>query len=681
LILRRLRQNENGFALVLALGVLTVLSIASATAVYYTSTASRSSDYQKAGQNSYALAESGVSTMLSILNTYFQPATGSALPDCTKAVGSGGPVTVTVSTGSYTYCGTISGTTWTLKSTGTVRNPTGAKGSVSRTITRQVSIAGLNSGATLAAWSRIYSDDSGTCPGGGLVFPAGVPVQGNVGVKGDLCINGTSITGGTSSVQVGGKVVLTPTNVSGGNRFPVAATGWTSSSNVTADDNVVATTGLLAVNAASANLDATGFGFAIPSNATIVGIAVSVERYGSPANLIKDNNVQLLKAGVPVGNNKAGATTWAAAGAGGKGAAINYGTASDLWGTTWTPADVNASNFGLRFSAKNSSATTQASANLDEVDITITYAGEASIGQDSANPVQEVDVLGTCKWSATAAQACSAANANANHVWAGGFAAPSPWVGKPLVDFSYWYDNAAPGPKHGCDVSSGTPPTFDSNSTYDGGNSEQELTPESGHDSPGADGGVSGTNMSYTCKAKDAQGNVIGELSWNMVTRVLTVKGTIFFDGNAVFHDHNGYVVHYQGKATIYVAKKWHNDEAVCAGGSGITTCRTTAAISSWDPTQNLLVIIAGGKNNAGDADWDFHTDYSAFQGVLYAKNDCDLKDSAMLSGPILCNNLAVSGTPGFYAWPPLGSLLPGQMYGSTTTSTDFLVQVGNQSG
>ncbi len=37
---------------------------------------------------------------------------------------------------------------------------------------------------------------------------------------------------------------------------------------------------------------------------------------------------------------------------------------------------------------------------------------------------------------------------------------------------------------------------------------------------------------------------MIGQLSWNNQTRILTVHGTIFIDGNAYFHDHNGYGVH-----------------------------------------------------------------------------------------------------------------------------------------
>jgi hypothetical protein len=251
------------------------------------------------------------------------------------------------------------------------------------------------------------------------------------------------------------------------------------------------------------------------------------------------------------------------------------------------------------------------------------------------------------------------------------------------VDFAYWYQNAAPGPKHGCDVSSGTPPVFDNNATYDGSGADQWPAPDPGaKDDPAAtNGGTTGGNTSYTCQAKDAQGNVIGELSWNNATRVLTVKGTIFFDSAAIFHNHNGYVVHYQGRATIYASGGTHNDEAVCAGGSGLTTCRDAATISNWDPVQNLLVLIVGDKNAANSDDCNFHTDYSAFQGVLWAKNKCSIRETAYSSGPILATDVDITGTPSFFTYPNLGALLPGQQYGGTSTSTDFLVSPGNQSG
>lgn len=66
---------------------------------------------------------------------------------------------------------------------------------------------------------------------------------------------------------------------------------------------------------------------------------------GGSAN-VKDITVQLLKAGTLVGNNKADATAWSTIFA-----TTTYGGAADLWGTTWTYADINNANFGLVLNA------------------------------------------------------------------------------------------------------------------------------------------------------------------------------------------------------------------------------------------------------------------------------------------------------------------------------------------
>src|SRR6185295_12938347 len=47
---------------------------------------------------------------------------------------------------------------------------------------------------------------------------------------------------------------------------------------------------------------------------------------------------------------------------------------SDLWGTTWTPAEINASDFGLVFSAHiNGLVTLLPSASIDHIRVTVYY--------------------------------------------------------------------------------------------------------------------------------------------------------------------------------------------------------------------------------------------------------------------------------------------------------------------
>lgn len=95
------------------------------------------------------------------------------------------------------------------------------------------------------------------------------------------------------------------------------------------------------------------YGFNIPAGATILGIQARIVRMTSliTASNITDNEVILLKAGVPVGFNQANQVgPWPVSP--GETPGI-YGTGTtDLWATTWTPAEINDPGFGLNFSAQ-----------------------------------------------------------------------------------------------------------------------------------------------------------------------------------------------------------------------------------------------------------------------------------------------------------------------------------------
>lgn len=104
---------------------------------------------------------------------------------------------------------------------------------------------------------------------------------------------------------------------------------------------------------------ATGLGFAIPSIATIVGIRVVISRQNvSGSGWAFDNRVSLVKAAGGIqATNKAIPGLWVSVPGGGYGLGT-YGAASptslsqDLWGTTWTPAEINAAGFGFVIAAQ-----------------------------------------------------------------------------------------------------------------------------------------------------------------------------------------------------------------------------------------------------------------------------------------------------------------------------------------
>lgn len=120
-------------------------------------------------------------------------------------------------------------------------------------------------------------------------------------------------------------------------------------------------------------LVAKDFGFLIPSTATICGIKAEVEKSATGINIlayVEDNSVRLIKGGAIVGSNYASGVNWPSSDVTGV-----YGSASDLWGTTWTPEEITDANFGIAFSAKiNGIVSLLPTARIDHIKITVSYS-------------------------------------------------------------------------------------------------------------------------------------------------------------------------------------------------------------------------------------------------------------------------------------------------------------------
>jgi hypothetical protein len=119
-------------------------------------------------------------------------------------------------------------------------------------------------------------------------------------------------------------------------------------------------------------LKASGFGFSIPTGSIIKGIFVEVEKSASNVSIlasIEDNSVRLIKGGTIVGTNHKLSGTWSTSES-----YHGYGNSTDLWGTTWTVADINASNFGIAFSSSIVGIIGLfPSARIDHMRITVSY--------------------------------------------------------------------------------------------------------------------------------------------------------------------------------------------------------------------------------------------------------------------------------------------------------------------
>ena len=96
-----------------------------------------------------------------------------------------------------------------------------------------------------------------------------------------------------------------------------------------------------------------GFGFSIPTGATINGIVVTLQAQSYDAqgagNNARDYSVKIVKNNTITGTDK---STLASLTPNGQFVNRTYGSSTDLWGETWTAADINNSNFGIAYSAE-----------------------------------------------------------------------------------------------------------------------------------------------------------------------------------------------------------------------------------------------------------------------------------------------------------------------------------------
>ena len=132
------------------------------------------------------------------------------------------------------------------------------------------------------------------------------------------------------------------------NAFNQAGAGtltWTISGSIT----VVGDAGQ---NASTYHLVRNQFGFALPADATILGIEVTITTHtvdGTVLSTIIDNIVKLYQGSLPVGTNKS--TGANRNGFNNDPVAITYGSSTDTWGLTLDGSDINDTTFGVAYSA------------------------------------------------------------------------------------------------------------------------------------------------------------------------------------------------------------------------------------------------------------------------------------------------------------------------------------------
>jgi hypothetical protein len=200
--LHSLRHDESGIVLILAIVIMSVLTIVLATTIAFTSASGRHSGTSNAGQKALALAEAGVNNATSTLFNMADPSTGPA-SSCGSATGE---------TWCYQRAGSTLGTmVWTLTGTGTVSNPAVTGGNVTRTVTHQYRLG------TSPLWQWNYSDAP---PGSCMNVSNNVTIGQPLFVRGDLCIGNNAHFMG-SALQVGGKLNINNNGSAGTAASPI----------------------------------------------------------------------------------------------------------------------------------------------------------------------------------------------------------------------------------------------------------------------------------------------------------------------------------------------------------------------------------------------------------------------------------------------------------------------------
>jgi Tfp pilus assembly protein PilX len=176
--IRRALADERGLALPFALGVMVILSALAAGIFTYVTMNQGSAQRVQADQRAYGLAETGLSYAFSRLENAADPYNGGSVPS----------TTVTLPTGTVTYVGTLSGTTWTLVGTGSARNPSGPHAAnVVRTASAQAQVT-TSTQADMRPWNYLFVDQ----PAGCITMGNSVSMDVALYVRGNLCLTNNS---------------------------------------------------------------------------------------------------------------------------------------------------------------------------------------------------------------------------------------------------------------------------------------------------------------------------------------------------------------------------------------------------------------------------------------------------------------------------------------------------------
>jgi Tfp pilus assembly protein PilX len=237
----------------------------------------------------------------------------------------------------------------------------------------------------------------------------------------------------------------------------------------------------------------------------------------------------------------------------------------------------------------------------------------SKVGTDSTHPITSGVIAGGCT-IISVAMATTACDSGSYSYWVGAKDTFIPQQAPEMlaVDITTDYNNSDPGPKHPCTAGGLAASTFDNDTTQNGTNASFELLPSS----------------SYTCVSVSPG---TGVMSWNNTTKMLTINGNVFLDGNLTI----GQSGTYTGSGVIEAAG------TIMINGNATVFCATfpcNTAVNAWQGTSgfnSMLTLVALKSNTTAIT---FTNNSQTFQGSLWTQPSSTMtfvKNGVTVEGPI----------------------------------------------
>jgi hypothetical protein len=287
--------------------------------------------------------------------------------------------------------------------------------------------------------------------------------------------------------------------------------------------------------------------------------------------------------------------------------------------------------------------------------------GDTSISSPTNGAVTTAKIAGGCSTSLTGATHSCSLPGDYFYVQTGGYSTTAPAISTPVLtdtDFTNYYNSTYVRPGDPCDNPGPNGSNRLASSTFDndttalngvGGNGSAatfDLTPSS----------------SYTCRATDSNGHVLAELDWDNTAKILTIRGTFYFDGSltisqaGVYRGVNSNGVHPSGdltgndgiggQAVLYASGGFtmSNSSQMCGWNTRTDAAAKTSSncdFSKWTPNTSMLMIVTH-KSGAGSVSF---AQSSQFQGGIYAVGDVSTANSVEVDGPMLTNSVTIGNS------------------------------------